>query len=206
MAVWHPSACPQVAQWANHAFGWQTCPAQGCCCQGEQVLSIPQSPQRAQRTNLASWCLDRFINLNIAGHTPVLHNLRLHLLCYVMPCRSLGDMTAATVGCTSDPEITYLTLRPHMDCYMVLASDGVWDVLTNDQVRVQLATVQPWQPEAACSTASRWAVHDNVAPRRHHVCIATKSRLLTLSLGVRDCRGVARPPHCVSARLGRCTV
>jgi serine/threonine protein phosphatase PrpC len=49
--------------------------------------------------------------------------------------RSLGDLTAATVGCTSDPEVTFSTLRAHVDHVLVLASDGVWDVLTNEQVR-----------------------------------------------------------------------
>lgn len=49
--------------------------------------------------------------------------------------RSLGDLMAATVGCTSDPEVTYATLRPRRDRFVVLATDGVWDVLTNEQVR-----------------------------------------------------------------------
>lgn len=49
--------------------------------------------------------------------------------------RSLGDLTAATVGCTSDPEVTFTTLRPHTDQVLVMATDGVWDVLTNEQVR-----------------------------------------------------------------------
>jgi serine/threonine protein phosphatase PrpC len=53
------------------------------------------------------------------------------------PRRSLGDLTAATVGCTSDPEVTFTTLRPHTDQVLVMATDGVWDVLTNEQVRKQ---------------------------------------------------------------------
>jgi hypothetical protein len=48
--------------------------------------------------------------------------------------RSLGDLMAATVGCTSEPEISYVTLEPERDQFVVLASDGVWDVLTNEQV------------------------------------------------------------------------
>jgi hypothetical protein len=50
------------------------------------------------------------------------------------PDRSLGDLTAASVGCTSDPEVSYTTLRPNVDHMLVMASDGVWDVLTNEQV------------------------------------------------------------------------
>ncbi len=48
--------------------------------------------------------------------------------------RSLGDLMASTVGCTATPEVSFATLRPHVDIFMVLASDGVWDVLSNDQV------------------------------------------------------------------------
>lgn len=48
--------------------------------------------------------------------------------------RSLGDLMASTVGCTSDPEVTYVTLQPGRDQYLVMATDGVWDVLTNEQV------------------------------------------------------------------------
>ena len=54
--------------------------------------------------------------------------------CYFLSFRSLGDLTAATVGCTSDPEVSYTTLRPGVDHVLVMATDGVWDVLTNEQV------------------------------------------------------------------------
>ena len=61
--------------------------------------------------------------------------MQLILRLLLLPCRrSLGDLMAATVGCTSDPEVTYVTLRPEVDQFLVMASDGVWDVLTNDQV------------------------------------------------------------------------
>lgn len=56
------------------------------------------------------------------------------ILLLSLHARSLGDLTAATVGCTSDPEVTYTTLRPGVDHVLVMATDGVWDVLTNEQV------------------------------------------------------------------------
>ncbi|GBF94055.1 agc pkg kinase [Raphidocelis subcapitata] len=62
--------------------------------------------------------------------------------------RSLGDLLSSTVGCTSDPEITYATLRPWEDRFFVVASDGVWDVLTNDQV-CDIVTDAP-DPHEAC--------------------------------------------------------
>lgn len=42
---------------------------------------------------------------------------------------------ASSVGCIAKPEVTYMTLRHSVDKYLVLASDGVWDVISNDQVR-----------------------------------------------------------------------
>ncbi|KIY99605.1 hypothetical protein MNEG_8356 [Monoraphidium neglectum] len=62
--------------------------------------------------------------------------------------RSLGDLMAATVGCTSEPEISYVTLEPERDQFVVLASDGVWDVLTNEQV-CDIVAESP-DPHVAC--------------------------------------------------------
>eukprot|EP00775_Hariotina_reticulata_P013668 gene13668-13790_t len=62
--------------------------------------------------------------------------------------RSLGDLTAASVGCTSDPEVSYTTLRPNVDHMLVMASDGVWDVLTNEQV-CDIVVESP-DPHIAC--------------------------------------------------------
>ena len=47
--------------------------------------------------------------------------------------RSLGDRLAHTVGVSSEPEVTehYLTSK---DQIIVLASDGVWEFLSNEEV------------------------------------------------------------------------
>lgn len=63
--------------------------------------------------------------------------------------RSIGDEMATSVGCTSRPEITYMALRPHKDHYLVIASDGVWDVLSNDVVAQ--AVTSTGNPEEACA-------------------------------------------------------
>ncbi|KAH7432057.1 hypothetical protein KP509_07G005900 [Ceratopteris richardii] len=47
--------------------------------------------------------------------------------------RSLGDYCLKNYGVISEPEVTYRTLTPD-DEFVVLATDGVWDVLTNEQV------------------------------------------------------------------------
>mmetsp|Transcript_39295 Transcript_39295/g.87432 ORF Transcript_39295/g.87432 Transcript_39295/m.87432 type:complete len:468 (-) Transcript_39295:944-2347(-) len=62
--------------------------------------------------------------------------------------RSIGDEMASSVGCTAEPEITYMTLRPFVDCYLVIASDGVWDVLTNEQVCQLVSSAE--DPKVAC--------------------------------------------------------
>ena len=52
--------------------------------------------------------------------------------------RSLGDTIAHSVGCSCEPEITH-TILGIKDKIIVVASDGVWDFLTNQEV-ADLAT------------------------------------------------------------------
>lgn len=47
--------------------------------------------------------------------------------------RSFGDEIASRVGVTAEPEILELDLCPD-DKFIVLASDGVWEFLGNDDV------------------------------------------------------------------------
>ena len=47
--------------------------------------------------------------------------------------RSFGDISYRCVGVNSDAEITYRKIVP-LDKFIVLASDGVWDQMTNDEV------------------------------------------------------------------------
>ncbi|KAG2493088.1 hypothetical protein HYH03_008751 [Edaphochlamys debaryana] len=62
--------------------------------------------------------------------------------------RSIGDDMATSVGCTARPEVTFMALRPFLDQYLVIASDGVWDVLSNDTVAQLVGDAA--DPEAAC--------------------------------------------------------
>lgn len=82
--------------------------------------------------------------------------------------RSIGDLTAASVGCTNKPEITYVTLRPRIDNYIAMASDGVWDVLSNDQVST--AAMQAGMPALRNSPSGPLAllsVSFGLAPSLH---------------------------------------
>lgn len=47
--------------------------------------------------------------------------------------RSFGDHCAAEVGCIAEPEILEMNLTEN-DKFIVLASDGVWEFLSNDEV------------------------------------------------------------------------
>lgn len=47
--------------------------------------------------------------------------------------RSLGDRLAHSIGVTHDPEVKSVTLNP-ADKFIVIASDGLWEFLTNEMV------------------------------------------------------------------------
>jgi serine/threonine protein phosphatase PrpC len=47
--------------------------------------------------------------------------------------RSFGDYIASTVGVVSDPEVTYFKVDFEVG-FLVIASDGVWEFLTNQNV------------------------------------------------------------------------
>jgi serine/threonine protein phosphatase PrpC len=47
--------------------------------------------------------------------------------------RSMGDTIAHSVGCSCEPDITYTALNPQ-DRIVLLASDGIWEFLSNSQV------------------------------------------------------------------------
>jgi serine/threonine protein phosphatase PrpC len=49
--------------------------------------------------------------------------------------RSLGDLVAKSVGVTHEPEIkTFASLSPRADKVVIIASDGLWDRIPNDEI------------------------------------------------------------------------
>jgi serine/threonine protein phosphatase PrpC len=48
--------------------------------------------------------------------------------------RSFGDKVGAQAGVIAVPEILEFTVTKH-DRFVVIASDGVWEYLTNEEVR-----------------------------------------------------------------------
>ena len=47
--------------------------------------------------------------------------------------RSFGDYVASTVGVVADPEVTYFKVDFDSG-FLVVASDGVWEFLSNEKV------------------------------------------------------------------------
>ena len=47
--------------------------------------------------------------------------------------RSIGDYIAKRIGVIFDPEIT-VTMRGDENKYAIIASDGVWDCMSNERV------------------------------------------------------------------------
>ena len=65
--------------------------------------------------------------------------------------RSVGDTIAHSVGCSCEPDITYTALNPQ-DRIVMLASDGIWEFLSNSQVaNVVLPYFSKDAPEAAAN-------------------------------------------------------
>lgn len=48
--------------------------------------------------------------------------------------RSIGDSIAKTIGVTSEPELSQLEINEKNDLFIVLGTDGIWDVMNNEEV------------------------------------------------------------------------
>ena len=48
--------------------------------------------------------------------------------------RSIGDLVAGSVGVTSEPEIQVFNCLTTQDKALVIASDGLWDRLSNQEI------------------------------------------------------------------------
>lgn len=81
--------------------------------------------------------------------------------------RSFGDTVAASVGVSVYPEISEYTLMQN-DAFVVLASDGVWDLLTNQEVAEIVypfyfsGTVEKASEEVVKHAFRRWKTQEKV--------------------------------------------
>jgi serine/threonine protein phosphatase PrpC len=79
--------------------------------------------------------------------------------------RSLGDAVAHTAGVISDPEFTEKELDPSSDRVIVVATDGLWEFVNNDET-INLLSPTPGPAEAVdClvkEANARWMQEEQV--------------------------------------------
>lgn len=66
--------------------------------------------------------------------------------------RSIGDQVAKSIGVTSEPEISEFNLTEVKPKMIIVASDGVWEFLSNNQVN---QIVMPYYSSGDCDGASK---------------------------------------------------
>jgi len=54
--------------------------------------------------------------------------------------RSIGDMTATSVGVVAEPEIKIIQKLTKADKIFVIASDGLWDRFSNEEIMSIITT------------------------------------------------------------------
>ena len=67
-------------------------------------------------------------------------------------CRALGDMVAKTAGVISTPHKVTRSLKDGQHKVLVIASDGLWDFVPNEEV-IAIASQAPDARTAAVSVA-----------------------------------------------------
>jgi serine/threonine protein phosphatase PrpC len=73
--------------------------------------------------------------------------------------RSLGDFVAKTVGVTCDPEIKVFSNLTENDRVVVIASDGIWDRIPNEEMAGVLKEYyEKRDPEGAANNLIRLSV------------------------------------------------
>ena len=81
--------------------------------------------------------------------------------------RSIGDLVAAHVGVISEPEISVYEMNEY-DKFIVLASDGIWEFISNSEViKIVAEFYKKNQIDEACDAVAqeairRWKQEDNV--------------------------------------------
>lgn len=80
-------------------------------------------------------------------------------------CRSLGDVVAHSAGVTSEPEFTEFQLDPKTDKFLVVATDGLWEFINNQEtVETVEGQVGPAQAVDCLVTeaGTRWMQEEQV--------------------------------------------
>ena len=79
--------------------------------------------------------------------------------------RSLGDVVAHSAGVISEPEFTEFDLNPETDRFLVVATDGLWEFVDNQEA-VEMVEAQPTPHDAVdvlvTEAATRWMHEEQV--------------------------------------------
>jgi serine/threonine protein phosphatase PrpC len=79
--------------------------------------------------------------------------------------RSLGDVVAHSAGVVSEPDFTEFELDPATDRFLVVATDGLWEFVDNDET-VEMVEAQPSPMDAVdvlvTEAATRWMHEEQV--------------------------------------------
>jgi serine/threonine protein phosphatase PrpC len=79
--------------------------------------------------------------------------------------RSLGDVVAHSAGVISEPEFTEFDLNPEQDRFLVVATDGLWEFVENQET-VELVEAQSGPTDAVdvlvTEAATRWMQEEQV--------------------------------------------
>ena len=93
----------------------------------------PELPDEAERVIKRGGRIDSF--RDYFNNNEPIGPLRVWLKSEELPglamTRSMGDKVAHSVGCTAEPETLEFLMGPN-DKYVIIASDGVWEFLSNE--------------------------------------------------------------------------
>lgn len=130
-------------------------------------LSIDQKPERAderKRIQKAGGRCEALMDETGEPIGPQRVWLKHMMLPGLAMTRSFGDQVAASVGVCADPEIMVHQLTAD-DLFMILASDGVWEFITNEEAIEMVRTAG--NCDDACKklvaeSSRRWAEEEDV--------------------------------------------
>lgn len=89
--------------------------------------------------------------------------------------RSLGDFVVHTAGVIPTPDIYQIEVDPDNDCFLVIATDGLWDILSNQDVAD--LTMKHLKPSDAVNnlleeSCKRWLLRGDDTVDDITICVA----------------------------------
>ena len=108
---------------------------------------------------------DTTFHANSLRMLSVIAYYHLYLFRNLFAVRSLGDVVAHTAGVISEPEFTDFELDPKTDKFLVVATDGLWEFVTNEEtVEIVEGQIGPAQAVDTLVTeaGTRWMAEEQV--------------------------------------------